>query len=1221
MKLINKQRIFCILLINSLLYISAFNLEADSSRSLELTKQYNSKTGPNDWGQGSVFFLDRHNIDCGPGNVLQGFHLIRPKSKQIAYEFACIKNPSVTSISYSTRTPWNFTGKNSRSSSNFLDRHNVECKTGYALQQFKLIRKGPKHIAYHYRCVKMKNLGQCISRNTPFTEANKKETHNVYLDRQRVFVGADRVLTRFQLNSSYRGKKLYFKYSFSSCKIGGKIMGAPQVNSSKIGVSSGVGIKIGNIAQTKVAHNAAIQYPNKNLHKPIGANIYKNHTNKLGHQNKGISQMHHSLGNKSMISQHKGLAHKSITPAHQIPVHKAIGSAHHTLAKKLVNTLHQNPVHKSIGQVPNGQVHKSSINPIHNNLPNKLVNPSLPHKSVNSVHNGALHKPLTSTHHALTHKLLKSANNGVHGKPGKLIHHNSLSHNQAHKLLTGTHHGFSNKSLTPNNHRFPHKTASFTKHGLTHKSSSPAHHGFTHKNASFTKHGFTHKTSSLNKHVLPHRSISPAHHGFTHKNASFTKHGLPHRTVNQAHPGLPHKSVTLNHHGLPHKNANLSKNGISYKSLTGTHHGFSHKSLTPNNNIFQHKTASFTKHGLPHRSSSPAHHGFTHKNASFTKHGLPHRTVNPAHHGLPHKSVTLNHHGLPHKSVTPNIHGLPHKQINNYKKGLQFNYKHLSNRQISKNKLGIKAIYQNKKNKNPFKKNLLHLNTLNSKHGISKPTHKYINTKNNALRQIHTNSNFHKKQTNKLLSHKKTGISHLKKYLSNHKANTLNPMTRTLNKNSPILKLPTKSPVTHPSSIHKLAARKTGVQTIANPLLSKTTNTHAPIAIAQKIPYPQVPFSKAPIPIFNKKTPKNDWGNGSIFNLDRHEVNCAQGNLLQGFHLIRPSPKTISYEYSCTKNIGSTNHSDSYNTSTPWSDTGKNERSSANFLDRHFVLCKPGYALQQFKLMRKGKKVSYNYRCARANLSDCKSHTTKKSFGNKVYQSFYLDRQSILVRAGRVLTNFKLISSYQKGVAFYQYNYSSCQLNPPSIFQKPKIIAPIPQLPQIHNTKNNIPINQPSTKAIAPTSKAIIPHSKSIVPKPKAIIAQPKARKPFSYIATKPSGKYVAPMDIKISNKHEKKRQKQEGNNFCKTYCAPDIHSKEKKCWKNGIKPCYTCQYKDKVTLNQNLNTNSLCKSMCNSIGNSGTCKFFSHSNVKTKKVSKRALKSLGLKNLKKRMS
>jgi len=252
MKLNIKQLLVCLLLLNSFLYITTSHLEwwwnrrrrgdggwrprwqpprrnnGGFNAAYGASREYNSRTNPNDWGQGSIFFLDRHNVDCGQGRVLQGFHLYRPSGNTIAYEFSCKADPTVTNNVYSSQTGWNATGGNERNSANYLDRHNVACRPGFALQQFKLIRNG-NQIAYQYRCAEVRNTNQCSGGSTGETYGNRV-FENIYLDRQRINVGGDRMLTSFKLNTRYGGGAVYYRYAFGSCRFGANTGGAPRQN-------------------------------------------------------------------------------------------------------------------------------------------------------------------------------------------------------------------------------------------------------------------------------------------------------------------------------------------------------------------------------------------------------------------------------------------------------------------------------------------------------------------------------------------------------------------------------------------------------------------------------------------------------------------------------------------------------------------------------------------------------------------------------------------------------------------------------------------------------------------------------------------------------------------------------------------------------------------------------------------------------------------------------
>jgi len=220
MKLVIKQVFITLVIFNLLISSLSISLNREkystNNQNTYTSTQFQTRTGGNDWGNGSVFYLDRHSVDCGAGKVLQGFHLYRPASNLIAYEFACKSHPAIQGNTYNDQTPWNATDGDK--STNFLDRHDVRCKAGYALQQFKLIRNG-RNIAYQYRCVQF-NSNNCTSTVTNQSWGNNKGNYqNIYLDRQNIFVGDDRALTQFKLNSSYRDRGVYFTYGISHCKL------------------------------------------------------------------------------------------------------------------------------------------------------------------------------------------------------------------------------------------------------------------------------------------------------------------------------------------------------------------------------------------------------------------------------------------------------------------------------------------------------------------------------------------------------------------------------------------------------------------------------------------------------------------------------------------------------------------------------------------------------------------------------------------------------------------------------------------------------------------------------------------------------------------------------------------------------------------------------------------------------------------------------------------
>jgi hypothetical protein len=214
--------------------------------------------------------------------------------------------------------------------------------------------------------------------------------------------------------------------------------------------------------------------------------------------------------------------------------------------------------------------------------------------------------------------------------------------------------------------------------------------------------------------------------------------------------------------------------------------------------------------------------------------------------------------------------------------------------------------------------------------------------------------------------------------------------------------------------------------------------------------------SKNPIAVFDKRTPPNDWGRNNIFYLDRHDVACGNQEALQGFRLFRPQGNQLNYKYVCKSRDQSISPNDTYQSNTGWNQTARNKSRSANYLDRHNVQCKAGYALQRFRLGRNGNNINYNFSCVKVDCEAIQTMQTGKS-ADGGFETIYLDRQDVRVKTNEVLTGFKLNSN---GGFWYTVNY--CKLRDP-VININRAAAPTPnQIPV-----NQTPVNKPQ---IAPTS-------------------------------------------------------------------------------------------------------------------------------------------------------
>lgn len=186
------------------------------------------------------------------------------------------------------------------------------------------------------------------------------------------------------------------------------------------------------------------------------------------------------------------------------------------------------------------------------------------------------------------------------------------------------------------------------------------------------------------------------------------------------------------------------------------------------------------------------------------------------------------------------------------------------------------------------------------------------------------------------------------------------------------------------------------------------------------------------------KTNPTEDGYGVVLFLENQNIDCGKGSALQGFHYIRPSYKTLAYEFWCSETNGVTLKT--IQMATTWGDTGyvMGDKASTHYLDRHFVNCPDGYGLQQFKLNRNpinNTKINYTYTCVEAKIKgDCIEALTKEAPGSNdkgEKLTYYLESQNIKLNATQILKGFVLNNRYEKNgyLSFFTYKYVYCNLD------------------------------------------------------------------------------------------------------------------------------------------------------------------------------------------------
>jgi hypothetical protein len=170
-------------------------------------------SGCDDDGDGSIFYLDRHTVDCGKGNLINQFQL-RRESETIRYDYTCVYSKSISDTCTIHKTPVNDTKSgDSTHSAHYLDRHDVTCPTGYGLSKFELQRSGSRDIYYEYTCCQA-SFSSCTDQTTSTQDGGNHQTY--YLDRQNVDATGFNALSRFKLNNNSKGD---WSYSIKVCKL------------------------------------------------------------------------------------------------------------------------------------------------------------------------------------------------------------------------------------------------------------------------------------------------------------------------------------------------------------------------------------------------------------------------------------------------------------------------------------------------------------------------------------------------------------------------------------------------------------------------------------------------------------------------------------------------------------------------------------------------------------------------------------------------------------------------------------------------------------------------------------------------------------------------------------------------------------------------------------------------------------------------------------------
>ncbi len=124
---------------------------------MEVTFSYSS-TSWNDYGGGDVWYLDRHNLNCGYGKGMNYLRFQKSGSK-IRFIFNCDYRGIIRGTERRLINSYTYI-KDGRYVEKLTDQ-SMKCNDDEVIQQFRLYRSSRtgNHVRYEYTCVGAKNYG------------------------------------------------------------------------------------------------------------------------------------------------------------------------------------------------------------------------------------------------------------------------------------------------------------------------------------------------------------------------------------------------------------------------------------------------------------------------------------------------------------------------------------------------------------------------------------------------------------------------------------------------------------------------------------------------------------------------------------------------------------------------------------------------------------------------------------------------------------------------------------------------------------------------------------------------------------------------------------------------------------------------------------------------------------------------------------------------------
>ncbi|XP_046851265.1 uncharacterized protein LOC124444682 [Xenia sp. Carnegie-2017] len=186
----------------------------DNQDELSCRESCTSRHTPfNSDGGGSMFYLDRHHLNCGgSGNVMQSFRFNRNQNHQFRYTYTCCRLTKTVCSNSTRRNGYTFAGNGD---TRYLDRQTVSCGSNGLLSSFRLERRNGD-VRYSYNCCFFSGFkSSCYNRYTAFSDEGSGR--NYYLDRHHIQCPNRYFLTYFRLTRSPPN----YGYHYRCCQIRG----------------------------------------------------------------------------------------------------------------------------------------------------------------------------------------------------------------------------------------------------------------------------------------------------------------------------------------------------------------------------------------------------------------------------------------------------------------------------------------------------------------------------------------------------------------------------------------------------------------------------------------------------------------------------------------------------------------------------------------------------------------------------------------------------------------------------------------------------------------------------------------------------------------------------------------------------------------------------------------------------------------------------------------